>query len=138
MTHQENTRCINKEAINYIKKYYPTIRTEKDFHFQELNRIQVAREFNDQDGPSGWHALNLIEKNYATADITNEFKSFITDEIKKVDKKCSNVRRQVKNIWTYPLKEYLPWQTIDSKEKQSVLDNANKIIKKLTPEIKII
>jgi hypothetical protein len=126
------------QTIKYVQKYQPTVPITKDFVFQETQRIDDANNFNSQS-PSGWTSLDKIASTYTEADISQEFKDFIREELKKVDKtKDANVRRQVKNIWMYPRTDYLPWCQFNESNKKDLLDKANQILAQITPKLKVV
>ena len=61
-----------------------------------------------------------------------DFLTFIRDKTKDVDEKTHpNVRRIVKDVWTYPLKGYLPWNKISLEDEQTVIFNANQILESI-------
>lgn len=81
----------------------------------DYDRDRVAR---------GWPALNSIREaieieKKKTAE-TTEFVKFVEDKLSALnessalDSEKGNVRRIVKDVWTWPLKGYVPWTKVES------------------------
>ena len=118
-----------RENHAYLKKYHPISQYgwSHDFEVQELSRILTAQlrrstphyknghvsmsilkvlyENNKQNLSAGF--LKLLETSFAECEN-------VTDE--------TNVRETVRAIWMYPMKGYLPWNRMDSKTEQFIID----------------
>jgi len=106
------------EVFEYLRVFYSDeIVITNDFCFQEKLRIRAAQSYTDTDlCLNGREALQDIEKALKEEDkdqpITDIYKQYLARQIEN-GSLIVNVRKQVKNAWTYPLKGFLPWKPVD-------------------------
>lgn len=114
-------------VLRYIQTYYASsIRVNTDFLFQEMMRTKSALEFNNPDNQQqpGRMGLQDIQTFAPMFELSKEFKAFIDDILKSTDTSQKNLRGALKQIWTWPQTQYLPWNKYESKE-VSMLSVAN-------------
>src|SRR5581483_11771806 len=126
--------------IAYLKQYYPTVETGALFRLQETLRLIEAFQFEREDKArvlNGWNALTQIKR--ILAEPTPEVKAleakdvaWLTSKLAEApdEKTTPNVRRLVKDIWTYPLQKYLPWCPLPGSH-EALLAAANQALREL-------
>lgn len=125
--------------VSYVEKYYPQIKIDNDFLFQEKCRCETMNGI-EQDIHNGWASWNYIVKNYQNEKISVEFQQFIQEKIQleKETKYPKNIRGSVKAIFTWPLKGYLDWNCYKNDD-QTLIKKANQlVVENIEPKIELI
>jgi len=126
-------------SLEYVKLYYPQLlKPEGLFKFQETLRANEAVNWDPDRSPRGWTAISAIRASNGV--IPAEYASFMKEVLTALpeESKSSNVRRAVKDIWTWPMKGFLPWIPIRSAGAAAALDDASTILALIPPRLALV
>jgi hypothetical protein len=122
-------------STHYCEAYYPTLINTKssEWKFQEKLRIAEASNFakSPERAARGWVAIDSIKEALCNDDgahnLSPEYVKYVTGKLAEIDeKKDNNVRRTVKDIWTWPMVGFPSWNHLVPH-----LGTSNDVVKKV-------
>jgi hypothetical protein len=123
-------------STEYALRYYPSL-VCGPWKQQEWFRINEARSWDPNRSPRGWTAIDAIRAR-RQEDTSVEFDSFIRAQAIPEETKDNNIRRVVKNIWMWPLTDYLPWTPVDSQVAATIVHAAKVILGRCRPCLQLV
>lgn len=122
----------------YVRTYYPTL-LAGPWEYQEALRTQAAQNWGaDPDrAPRGWTAIDAIRKSDKTG-LPAPFLKFIEAQEIPEETKLNNVRRIVKDVWTWPIAGYLPWTPVPADLADPVIKAAQNVIRRIAPNLQLV
>ncbi len=126
-------------AKTYASVYYPALLTDA-WPFQEALREREANNWDADRSPRGWTAIDAIRNaaGHSTTELPPALATFIRGLDLPEETKTNNVRRAVKDVWTWPLAGYLPWVPVAIEAAEPVTSAAQQILRDIRPALRLV